>query len=242
MMKRLLILSLCLTWTSSAQEAPSKNVRFLPLGELPPFKQIIGTDRRKQGEYPKGSMPPEGTVLMTEPGEGTPLGLRLKTFTKSLKIKASAKGVEIYEGGKVAGEPWFKSRFPAQKQALFVLCKDNATMTWDKPQVKVLPEDVRSFPLGTIRLANLSDRGVAVILGDEKAFAVKAGEVILKPMKAGEVLVKLAVKDASGAWRTILQNNLTMSKKGRMHAFFYKAQTKDAKKTPVKFFSKLEGV
>jgi hypothetical protein len=48
-----------------------------------------------------------------------------------------------------------------------------------------------------------------VIIGDEKAFAVKAGEVVLKPMKAGEVLVKLAVKDASGAWRTILQNNLT---------------------------------
>ena len=241
-MKCLLIFSLCLTWTSSAQETPSKTVRFLPLGELPPFKQIIGTDRRKQGEHPKGSMPPEGTVLMTEPGEGTPLGLRLKTFTKSLKIKPSAKGVEIYEGGKVAGEPWFKSRFSAQKQALFVLCKDNATMTWDKPQVKVLPEDVRSFPLGTIRLANLSDREVAVRIGDEKAFKVKAGKVVLKPMKAGEVLVTLAVEDASGAWRTILQNNLTMSKKGRMHAFFYKAQTKDAKKTPVKFFSKLEGL
>ena len=115
-------------------------------------------------------------------------------------------------------------------------------MTWDKPQVKVLPEDVRSFPLGTIRLANLSDREVAVRIGDEKAFKVEAGKVVLKPMKAGEVPVVLAVQDASGAYKKFLQNNLTMRKKGRMHAFFYKAQTKDAKKTPVKFFSKLEGL
>jgi len=181
-----------------------------------------------------------GTVLLTEAGEGTPLGLRLKTFTKSMKIKNSAEGVKIFAGGKVAGEPWFKSRFPAQKQALFVLCKDNATMTWDKPQLKVLPEDLRSFPLGHIRFANLSDRAVAVIVDGGKAFSVKAGDVIRKPIKSGEVPLRIAVQNASGAWKTILQNSLTMTQKGRIQAFFYKAQTKDAKKAPVKFFSKLE--
>lgn len=239
-MKRLLLFFICLSWTAGAQEPPAKNVRFLPLGEIPPHEEIRVDGRRVQKPPPKGSMPPMGTVLLTEPEESVPLGLRLNTFTKSMKIKASAKGVKIFPGGQIAGNPWFQSKFPADKQALFVLCKDNANMSWEKPQLKVLKEDLRSFPIGRIRFANVSDREVGVIIGNEKVFLVKPGDVVLRPLKVGNTLVKIAVQNAAGAWKQIRDSEITMRERGRIQAFFYKAQTKDVKKTPVKFYSKLE--
>lgn len=215
-------------------------MRFLPLGERPTHVQQIINEVQVHAEFKPGSVPPPDISIATSGTDVEHHNLRLKQYTKVIPIKQSAKGIKITEG-KVAGGKEFlmTTRMPAKQYTLGVLYRDNAEMTWFKPKLMVLPEDLSSFPLGKARFVNTSPYEVAVKLGTAQAFAVPPGKTVYKTLKVGETMASIAVKNAAGAYKKILNNNISMRPKQRVQAFFYKAQGKNPK-APIKFFIKPE--
>ena len=240
MKKHLLLLSLCLPFVANAQDdSPSKYIRFIPLGERPTWGEDIIDEVRVERENVPGAKPPADFSIATSGKDFETHNMRLREFTKVIKVKTSAKGLNITEGKNPGGKEFIKSRFPAKPYSLGVLYRDNTDMTWLKPKLMVLPEDLSSFPLGKIRFVNTSPFEVAVKFGEERAFPVKPGKAIYKTLKVGETQAVIAVKNSAGAYKRMLTNNITMGRKQRIQAFFYKAQGKSPK-SPVKIHIKPE--
>lgn len=240
MKKHLLLISLCLPLFASAQEDPVKYMRFLPLGEVPTHEEQIVNGVRVHAEYPPGAVPPTDVSIATSGTDFESHNLRLGQYTKAIKIKKSAAGIKMTEGKTPGGKEFIMTNLmPAKDYTLGVLYRDNADMTWLKPKLMVLPEDPASFPSGQIRFVNTSPYEVAVKLGDEQPFAVAPGKSEYKTLKVGETLAVIAVKNAAGAFKRILNNNITMRPNQRVQAFFYKAQG-DNPKQPVKLMIRPE--
>ncbi|MDA7882377.1 hypothetical protein N9A94_08745 [Akkermansiaceae bacterium] len=226
MMKHLLLILLSVSFVANAQEQePTKYFRFIPLGERPTWNEKIEGEFRVEQEHPPGSMPPKEVSVATSGTEFETFFLRLTEFTDITKVKTSAKALKLTEGPTPGGAEFVGSKFPAKPYSLGVLYRDNADMTWLKPKLMLLPNDLASFPNGQVRFVNTSAFEIAVQFGKERPFAVKPGKVISKPLKVGETQATVAVK-LGGAYKPMMTNNIVMRANERIQVFFFKSQGK----------------
>jgi len=240
-MKPVAPIFLSLSLSVFAQEASHKHMRFVPLGDLPPHRETIKNGVRIQFPPPPGTVPPKPTTLALDPKEGQDVPLRLKEFTKWASINSTAGGVKIFQGKQIGGKPWISSRFSSKAQSLGVLYADHQNKNWFNPKMTMVPDDLSTFPLGSIRFVNVSHCSALVRFGNEKADVIAPGKVLLKKLRQGNhpVLVGYLVPGKNNVREVIFQNELMMKPKQRIQAFFYQAQGKNPRKT-VKFFHRGE--
>ena len=228
-MKRILLTALgfyALASAASAQDNPPKHIRFLPLGELPAWKEELKDGVRKGLKPPPGSVPPEDTALLSG-DQAIPFDMTLRAFTKMLTMAPTTPKLEIRKGKETAATPWLStSRPPAAPLSLGVLFRDPATMSWDNPKMLLLPDDPSSFKAGEIRFVNVSDKTVLVKLG-RSAFGIAPGKTASKPIKEGKTPILVGYLEGK-AQKEIWQNEIKVLSNQRVQCFFYKAQNPKA--------------
>lgn len=243
-MKKLLLTALGATALSGSvlaqNQEPPKHIRFIPLGELPVWEEEFKDGVRVQKKSAPGALPPS-TVTYGGGGEDEDaknLRLSLRTFSDLATFPAASEGVVLKTGG-VSGKVWKKSRMPASTLSLAVLFRNNADMTWDKPELLMLRDDRDAFPVGQMRFVNVSDSVVIVQMAGSKAFGLAPGKTAMKPVKVGSTGIKVGYKTADGGSKAIWQNNVKVRSGERVQCFFYKAQGKKPREA-VKFVAKPE--
>lgn len=212
-----------------AQDDAPKFLRFLPLGELPVWEEELIDGIRQGKEPPKGSMPPN-PVSMASAGTVVPFSLTLRSMTPILKLDAASEGLLLKNGETPESPTLFRKPKPSAPLSLGILYPNPATMLWDQPQMLMLKDDAATFPKGTIRFVNISDKVVIVQLGDgARPFGIAAGGTSIKPVTQGVNQIKVGYQTANGGQKQIWQNQIRVLANQRVQCFFYKARPEKGK-------------
>ncbi|MDB4419217.1 hypothetical protein N9291_01295 [bacterium] len=134
------------------------------------------------------------------------------------------KLVEVDAAKKVVGE-WAVIPVDSQKHHLAVFTADlqKAERSWLKPKMKVLQNDLKSFPEDHLRVVNLSAKKTALKWSVENtARAIKPGMVTLLPLGKGVAHpLDFAFQNEDKKWQLIFRNNFNLGKSKRATAFLY---------------------
>ena len=156
-----------------------RQVRFLALGELPPFQQEIRDNVRYELEPPPGSIPPREVMLGYGGEKSEPTPLRLGQLSAPLKVPAGAGPLVLaLRDAAKKDEPWLRLERPQDGDFLVLLWRDPAPATWQKARSLVLPDDAVS---GSVRYINVSPAAVGITIGDEKLI-LEAGKMFARPV------------------------------------------------------------
>lgn len=201
------------TWLSAAPKSVSaRQVRFLALGELPPFQQEIRDNVRYELEPPAGSIPPREVVLGFGGKASEPTPLRLGQISAPLKAPAGSGPLVL--GRRDAAEdaePWLSLTRPETGDFLVLLWRDAKQGTWEKVRSLVLPDDAVNAPAGSVRYVNVSPASVGITIGDEKLI-LEAGKWFTRTVAVGvEQPFEVLLTDTAGSLKrlhsgVVLQN------------------------------------
>ena len=239
-MKLAVLLFLSLSVFVSAQEGvPPKHMRFIPLGEIPVWKEELTDKLRIQQEYEPGQMPPSEVMVGVRGVSSEPSRLHLREFTKLFTFSGVLEKLKIEQGTEENTSPWVDSPMPAAPYTLGVLFRDHEEMTWLKPRLQVFRDDLTVFPLGTMRFVNAGVLKMLVKINEEEPFMVKPGDAMVRPLPAGGARVQATAVVGEGLYRRIFDNNVVMKEGERIQSFFFKAQSPPPA-TQVKFLYRPE--
>ena len=179
----ILCLASLLAVSSLFADSP-RQVRFLALGELPPFQQEIRDDVRYELEPPPGSIPPREVMLGYGGEKAEPTPLRLGMISAPLKAPPGAGPLVLaLRDSAKSDPPWLRLDRPEFGDFLVLLWRDPTQATWQKARSLVVPDDAVS---GSVRYINISPAAVGIIIGSEK--------LILEPGKMFARTVPVAVE------------------------------------------------
>lgn len=202
----------------------TREVRFLTVGELPTFRQIVTDGVRYEQEPPAGSIPPREVLLGFAQDQAMPVPLHLGRI--SPPIKAPAGGGELWLRRQDAGgdaEPWLKLARPEAGDFLVVLWRDAQAGTWDKVHSLVLPDGASSRPAGAVRFVNVSPVDVRVVIGNDK-LVLQAGKSFPRSIPAsGEQSFQILLTDRTGNWKPLHSGVITQNRGERSLVLVYRA-------------------
>ena len=233
-MKHLLLILLAMPTLVFAQNE-QKRVRFIPLGELPDWKEELKDGVRVQTKPPEGALPP---AFISAPNGAENIqkqGLTLRQPTGFMTFGPQAAGLSLHEGEVAGGEALLKSAMPTSAFSLGVLFRDNTEMSWTSPKMMLLNDSADALPVGSIRFVNVSDLKAIVKVG-AKSDVIQPGGTLVKPLKEGDNPILAGYYDKDGAVFMIFQNSVKLLQNQRVQAFFFKGQG-DKPRTDVKFIS-----
>ncbi|MEK7949417.1 hypothetical protein [Luteolibacter soli] len=171
-----------------AKEKPvaGRHVRFLPVGDAPPFQQDIRDGVAYELEPPAGSIPPRQVMVGfgDEKKNAVPLLLGQVTLPLSAPGGEGLMQVRKLDDAPEA-EPWLKVNRPESGDFLVLLWRESAKGNWNTARSLVLPDDPESAPAGKVRLVNLSPVPVAVVFGGEK-IKLEAGKFYQRSVPVGK--------------------------------------------------------
>lgn len=210
---------------AAAEETPERHVRFLPLGELPPFRQQIRDGVRYELEPPEGSIPPRDVVLGfgKEPGDSTPL--RLGETTAPLKAPPGVGPLLLRQkDSKEDAKPWLSLLRPENGDFLVLLWRDSKAKTWAEARSLSLPDDRASAPAGSVRFVNCSPATVGVALGKEKLL-LGPGKVFRRDVAAlgRDLVFQVYLADTSGGVKILHAGALLQNAGERGLVLIYRA-------------------
>jgi hypothetical protein len=148
-----------------------RSVRFLAVGDPPPYRQEVRDGVRRQLPPPPGSIPPRELLvdIAAADRERPPESLRLQLGRMSapLPVPAGESPLRLRPADSGAdARPWLEVRPPPGADFTVVLWRRDPRSGWDEePRALVLPG---SAPAGTLTMVNLAEVPVAVVLGTEK--------------------------------------------------------------------------
>ena len=179
--------------------SPPRQVRFLPVGDLPPFRQEVRDGVRYELEPPAGSIPPREVMLGFGGEEQQAAPLSLGRVSEPLKAPAGLGPLLVRRKNDAAeAEPWLKLERPESGDFLVLLWRDPAKGSWDQARSLVLPDSREAAPDGQVRVINLSPVTVGVVFAGEK-IALQAGRSYRRPIAPGkETEIQLGAVDAKG--------------------------------------------
>lgn len=201
------------TWLSAApKNDPARQVRFLALGELPPFQQEIRDNVRYELEPPAGSIPPREVVLGFGGKTSEPTPLRLGQITAPMKAPAGSGPLVLGRREAAEGaEPWLSLTRPETGDFLVLLWRDAKHGSWEKVRSLVMPDDGANAPAGSVRCVNVSPASVGIVIGGEKII-LGAGKWFTRTVAVGvEQPFEVLLTDATGSLKrlhsgVVLQN------------------------------------
>ena len=190
------------TWLFAAPKDESpRHVRFLALGESPPFRQEVRDNVRYELEPPPGSIPPREVLLGYggEKSESTPL--RLGQLTAALIAPPGAGPLVLSLRDAAKGDPpWLRLERPETGDFLILLWRDPKHATWQKVRSLVVPDGAVS---GSVRYINLSPAAVGITLGSEK-LKLEAGKMFGRAVPVGvEQPFEVFLPDTTGALKRL---------------------------------------
>jgi hypothetical protein len=214
---------------TNGDKKPSRQVRFLAVGDLPPYRQEIRNGVAYELEPPPGSIPPRELIVGSGGADSSEARLLLNQVSEGFKIPSGAGPLLLrYKGDNGQAEPWLRLQRPQQGDMLVVLWRADGTKgTWEKPLSLVLSDGPEQAPAGRIRLLNVSPVTVGVVLGGEK-IALLAGKSFDRPIPQGkDVPFQLGAVDAKGEYRRFYAGSALQNPGERTLVVVYRADGVD---------------
>jgi hypothetical protein len=199
------------------KEVP-RHLRFIALGELPPWKEKLVNGIRIGVPPPRWSVPPNSNLLVAE-DQSVSFELNLRSFTEILTVPDAGPQWVVKPVQGEASADWFRCPGPTASLTLGVLSPDPVTKKWDNPKILLLDDDARSFEAGEIRFVNVSDKIVLVKLG-AKHFGIGPERILVKPIGVGSHPVLLGYLDGQEQ-KLIWENQISVPEGQRVQCFFY---------------------
>jgi hypothetical protein len=148
------------------EKIPKRSVRFLPVGEAPPFRQEIRDGVRHELPPPVGSLPPREVTLGIADAKAGELTLRLRKLSGAVQIAEGAHPLVLRDKEKEA-EPWHAINLPETGDVLAILWRDAKAGSWVKARSLVVPHSLEAVPAGTILISNVSPVHLVIIMGKD---------------------------------------------------------------------------
>lgn len=208
-----------------AKKEPPRQVRFLALGEMPPFRQEVRDGVRYELEPPAGSIPPREVMVGTgEAAKQTPVRLDLGRLSESAPIPAGAGPFTLRKKDSDEGSaPWLTLNRPENGDLLVVCWRDPSAKSWDGVRAMVLPDGLAGAPAGSVTLLNVAPATVAVMLGAEK-LAVPPGRPVVRHYEAGkDQPLQVGAVDAKGELKRFHSSSLAINTGERTWVLIYRA-------------------
>lgn len=179
-----ILLGLILAGPAHAQdEKPTCRLRFLAVGNAPPWREEWRDGIRYEVPPAPGTVPPRNLLL-----EGPRAGGEFEEFgSVVLELGRVSGEVEVPAGRAVrlreksAERPWLELPAPGEDGFLVILRRGGDGRSWFEARAQVVADD---FPAGGLRFVNASDRTLAVTLGEAKV-ALVSGKVWTTRLLAG---------------------------------------------------------
>ena len=205
-----------------------RHVRFLPVGDLPPFRQEIRDGVAYEIEPPAGSIPPREVILGTGDDSKQSAPLLLGQVTAPFKVPGG-KGPLIVrrKGDDEKTVPWLQLERPETGDFMVLLWRDPVEKSWTATRSLVLPEDLESAPPGTVRFINLSPVTVGVVFGAEK-LELQAGKSFRRKLEIGkDTPFELGANAVAGGLKRFYSGSLFQNPSERSLAIIYRADGVD---------------
>lgn len=203
---------------------PPRKVRFMAVGELPPFQQEVREGIRYELEPPAGSIPPREVSTGFEGGEAASTPLTLGRITAGIKAPAGVGPLLLRkrESGPDT-EPWLRVPCPEKGDFLVLLWRDPQRKTWDAARSIIFSDDPVAYPAGSMRIVNVSQVSANIVVGEEKLILL-AGKSILRSIPAGaEIPFQVVITDTTGNLRPLYSTTLRRDNGERGLAVIYQA-------------------
>jgi hypothetical protein len=187
-----------------AQEKTFRQVRFLAVGELPPFRQVVRDNVRYELEPPEGSIPPREVVLGSGEEKSTATPLRLGLISEPLKVPSGTGPLVLRQRDAAEDSaPWLRLNRPENGDFLVILWRDPKQGTWRQVSSLVLSEDPVSVGAGSVRFINCSEVAVGIKWGVEKLI-LEPRHVFRREVKVGaELPFQVLLTDSAGVSKAI---------------------------------------
>jgi hypothetical protein len=163
-----------------------RHVRFLPVGDLPPFRQEIRDGVAYELEPPAGSIPPRQVMVGFGDEKKDAVPLLLGRVTAPLSAPAGEGPMQVHKlGDAPEAEPWLKVNRPESGDFLVLLWRDSPKSDWAHARSLVLPDSAEAAPAGRVRIVNLSPVPVGVVFGGER-IKLEAGKFYQRSVPIGK--------------------------------------------------------
>ena len=222
---------------TAAAEAPEKNqgkrqLRFLPVGDMPPFRQEIRNGVRYELEPDAGSIPPGLLQLPLGKEKAVETTLNLGNFSPSLPWPTGPLRLELMQKTGEAVKKWHEVTLPEQGDIAVLLWRDPKVNSWESARSLVLGDGLEAFPAGSVRLVNLIPSMVKMVFAD-KAVELKPGVCQVELLSKEITPVQISAQDAKGDWHVVFQSALTQNPGERGNVIVYRADG-ESPRSPVK--------
>lgn len=213
------------------EEQPVCRLRFLAVGNTPPFRQEVRDGIRYELPPPPGSIPPRRLLLERgQTGGGwEPLGdvnLRLGRLSQAVELPATTESpLRLREESRDLA--WLGFQTPGPGAFLLILRRNPGAVGWDQPAMQVVPDDL---PEGTVRFINASPQPLALVFEEER-IALPPGRLWTTRLPAGKpVAFQLGIPDRSGGLRRILSQSLEQGRGERTLAVLSASDRPEARR------------
>ncbi|MEO7098504.1 MAG: hypothetical protein ABI162_04020 [Luteolibacter sp.] len=215
-------------------KAPERHVRFLAVGEMPPFRQEIHDGVRYELEPPEGSIPPREVMLGFGEEKAETTTLRLGQISGPLKVPEGAGPLTLRRAiDQKDSAPWLQLTRPEDDDFLVLLWRASAKGTWNEAKFFVLPDGPITAPAGSVRVVNLAPVEVKIVFGNENLI-LGAGKSFQRLMHANaELPFQILMTDVSGTLRTLHSGDILQNQGERSLVLVYRADGESPRR-PVK--------
>ncbi len=220
-----------------AASAQPRHVRFLAVGDPPPFLQEIRDNVRREVEPEAGSIPPREIIV-----NKTTVPLALDRISIAVEIPVGEGLLALTE--KTAdekAEPWVSVPRPEAGDFLVLLWRGAKAVSWEKPRAFAIADDATAAPAGSARIINLAPGIVSTVLGNEK-LNLEPGRLLTRLIPANAQLpFKVYFPDKAGKLKRINSTELNCEPGQRVLVVIYRADG-DAPRSPIKVVVRREPV
>ena len=211
-----------------------RHVRFLAVGEAPPFRQEIRDGVRYELDPPEGSVPPTEVNCGFEGGDTEKVRIRLCQISEALKVPAGKGPLilrQVGENGKSV--PWLQLPCPDSGDFLVLLWRASPQKTWSEAKFLVLTNGLTAAPACSVRVINLAPVDVGIVMGEEKLW-LSAGRMIQRQLtEKSEQVFEVMIDDGTGNMQRVYAGMTSQNPGERGFVIVYRADG-EAPRRPVK--------
>lgn len=214
-----------------ADSKPARHVRFLAMGDSPPFRQEIRDGVRYELDPPPDSIPPRQIV----PGFGKQFAeavdLRLGRISALTTVPAGEGTLDLRPPGQAPdAAPWVSLKTPESGDFLVFLFRNPAKPTWKDAVSLIVPDGAAGAPAGTLRIVNLFPLSIRIVWGGE-TLILPAGKTALRNVRPGtETPFQILVADAAGSMKRYYSSSVTQNQGERGLVTIYRADGEDPRR------------
>ncbi len=171
---QLIIITLLLTFAIAAEEIPLQKIRLCPVGDPPPFRQVVHNGVRMELDPPRGTCPPSKVkvsgMMNQEKAPIEYLRLSMGCQTPDFYLPQSSNPINIED---VEGASWTKIHPHLSGNSLVLLWKSGTS--WSDVGHLVIDAGQATHIDHAFFFTNVSALDVGLVVGNEK--------IILQPKK-----------------------------------------------------------